>query len=321
MSPASTLRRLVVAALLPVAATPVVLHAQAAAPLTTGQIARASRLLALAGDTASAAVVAADSGIAATDSINAAASLPLRIPARSILTRRDLLVAGGFTAAAIALFPLDQEITSWIRDPQRLESSAWQRTMAGAEWGVETGSIVAGAGLWAAGLATRNRGIAEMGAHSLVAVAMTQQVTHVLKGAFGRSRPYMSADSLAHDWNPGTGFGTSDRRSFPSGHTSHAFAFASALSHEISHNWPRAGRIATPLLYAGATGAALARVYHDKHWASDVTVGAAVGILTSRATLGFLHGRPDNWLDRALLNTRIVPQAGGATVAVTLPAP
>lgn len=321
MSSVSTLRRLVVAALLPVATIPVGLQAQAAAPLTTGQIARASQLLAMAGDTASAALVARDSGNAVSDSLSAAASIPLQIPARSILTRRDLLVAGGFTAAAIALFPLDQEITSWIRDPQRLESSAWQRTMAGAEWGVETGSIVTGAGLWAVGLATRNRGIAEMGAHSLVAVAMTQQVTHVLKGAFGRSRPYMSADSLAHDWDPGTGFGTSDRRSFPSGHTSHAFAFATAMSHEISQQWPRAGRIATPLLYAGATGAALARVYHDKHWASDVTVGAAVGILSSRATLAFLHGRPNNWLDQVMLNTRIVPQAGGATIAVTLPAP
>lgn len=313
-----SLRRAALAALLPVAAVPALLPAQAAAPLTSSQLDRASLTLAMR-DTAAPAAPARDSVVARPDSL-AAASTPV-MQVRPMLSKRDLLIAGGLTAGAIALFPLDQQITGWIRDPKRLESSAWQRTMEGAEWGVEKGSIIAGAGLWATGLATRNRNIAEMGAHSLAAIAVTQQVTHVLKGAFGRSRPYMSADSLPHDWDPGTGFGTSDRRSFPSGHTSHAFAFATALSHEISDTWPRAGKIATPLLYAGATGAALARVYHDKHWASDVTVGAVVGILSSRATLGFLHGRPGNWLDKAMLNTRIVPQAGGATVAVTLPAP
>lgn len=259
-------------------------------------------------------------GAPAPDSASDVAARPIIVRRPSVLTTRDLAIAGGLTAAAVALFPLDQQITEWVRDPSRLESSTWQRTMEGAEWGVEQGSYMASAGLWAVGLATRNRGLAETGVHSLAAIATSQAVTKVLKGAFGRSRPYQSADSLPHDWDLGSGFG-SDRRSFPSGHTSHAFAFAAALSHEISDHWPGAGKIATPLLYGGATAAALARVYNDKHWASDVTVGAAVGILSARATLAFLHGRPANLFDRVALHTRIVPRRGGATVAVTLPAP
>lgn len=235
------------------------------------------------------------------------------------LNRRDAIMTAAFTSAAVALFPLDYKITRWMRSPANLENGFIKGTLAGAEWGVEKGSLIAAAGLWGGGLAMRNRTVAEMGFHTLASIAVTQQVTHVLKGAFGRSRPYLSGDSLAHEWNFGDGFGTTDRRSFPSGHSSMAFAAATTLSHEISRASPKAGKVATPLLYAGATSAAIARIYHDKHWASDVTVGALVGILGARATLAVLHGRPNNIVDRLALSTRIVPNGKGATVSVSLP--
>jgi membrane-associated phospholipid phosphatase len=152
---------------------------------------------------------------------------------------------------------------------------------------------------------------------------VSSQATQLLKNSFGRARPYATGDSLAHDFDWGAGFSAgTDRRSFPSGHTSHAFAFATAMSHEINRAWPRAGKVASPLLYAGATAAGLARVYHDKHWASDVALGAGVGILSARTTLRFLHGRPNNLLDRVLLRTTVTPNAnGGAIVGVSIPAP
>jgi membrane-associated phospholipid phosphatase len=263
-------------------------------------------------------VTPAGTAIASADSARTdSASTPpqIRIVRPAIMTRNDLIMTAAFTGAAVALFPFDDRISHWVRRPAHLESGFVKGTMAGVEWGVEKGSLIAAAGLWGAGLATRNRTVAEMGFHTLASIAVTQQVTHVLKGAFGRSRPYMSGDSLAHDWSWGRGFGTTDRRSFPSGHTSSAFATATTLSHEISRSWPKAGRIATPLLYAGATGAGLARIYHDKHWASDVTVGALVGILGARATLGVLHGYSGNFVDRLALNTRIVPHRNGASVS------
>lgn len=250
------------------------------------------------------------------------ASVSLRhVAGPRILGKRDLALAAGFTAAAVALFPLDKQITAWVRSPRHLENAALRNTMAGAEWGVEKGTLIAAAGLWGSGLVMRNRTVADMGVHTLASIAVTQQVTQVLKGAFGRSRPYLVGDSVAHDWRWGTGFSESDRRSFPSGHTSMAFATATALSHEISRASPRAGKIATPLLYAGAASGAIARIYHDQHWASDVTLGAAVGILTTRATLRLLHGHPGNLLDRVALHTRIVPSTDGAMVAVSLPTP
>jgi membrane-associated phospholipid phosphatase len=312
MSSSSTLRGVTAAALFAVALAPATTSAQrpGAVPTTRAD----SSLVVQSGAPAAAAHV----DTAASDAASASAR---RLSPPAIIGRRDLALAAGFTAAAVALFPLDRQITAWMRSPERLDNAVLKGTMAGAEWGVEKGSLIAAAGLWGTGLAARNRTVAEMGFHTLASIAVTQQVTQLLKGAFGRSRPYYSADSMPNDWQWGTGFGQSDRRSFPSGHSSLAFASATALSHELSQAWPKAGRVATPLLYAGATGAALARVYHDQHWASDVTLGAAVGILSARATLRLLHGRPGNVLDRVALHTRIVPRADGATVAVTLPAP
>ena len=243
----------------------------------------------------------------------------IRVRPPSIFTKRDFAITAGFSAGALALLPHDRAITQWTRDPGRLESGAWSSTMEAVETAYEMGPLVAGAGFWIGGLVARNRPVADMGFHTLAVLGVNQQVTHMLKGAFGRSRPYVSGDSLSSDWRFGSGFAAgTDRRSFPSGHTSQAFAFATVMSHEISRNWPRAGKIATPLLFAGATGAGVARIYHDKHWASDVAVGAALGMLNANATLRFLHGRPNNWLDRLAHNTTIMPNAeGGATVAVS----
>ena len=295
------------------------LFAVALAPSTS----RAQQPAGVAQDSAVVIQAGAPAPRSRTDSVaRDSASVPQPRPMTvSIFGRRDLAVAAGFTAAAVALFPLDKQITAWVRSPGHLENAALRNTMAGAEWGVEKGALIAAAGLWGTGLVTRNRTVADMGVHTLASIAVTQQVTQVLKGAFGRSRPYLVGDSVAHDWRLGTGFSQSDRRSFPSGHTSMAFATATALSHEISRAWPRAGKVAMPLLYAGAASGAIARIYHDQHWASDVTLGAAVGILTTRATLRLLHGHPGNLLDRVALHTRIVPSTDGAMVAVSFPTP
>jgi membrane-associated phospholipid phosphatase len=80
-----------------------------------------------------------------------------------------------------------------------------------------------------------------------------------------------------------------------------AFTFASVVSGETAHRWPRAHRVVAPLAYAAATGVGLARMYNDKHWASDVALGAAIGTLSGRIVLRYAHGRPGNLLDRIAL--------------------
>ncbi|RUA12422.1 MAG: hypothetical protein DSY82_01330 [Flavobacteriia bacterium] len=65
--------------------------------------------------------------------------------------------------------------------------------------------------------------------------------------------------------------------SFPSGHTSNAFVMATVLHHEFIDSSPI-------LAYSGfifATTTGVLRVLNNKHWVSDVLVGAGIGILVT----------------------------------------
>lgn len=67
------------------------------------------------------------------------------------------------------------------------------------------------------------------------------------------------------------------KNSFPSGHTSNAFALAGILHHELKNSSP----ILSYSGYVLATTTGAFRVLNNKHWVSDVLVGAGVGMLTT----------------------------------------
>ena len=69
----------------------------------------------------------------------------------------------------------------------------------------------------------------------------------------------------------------SDNHSFPSGHTATAFMTATMLSKEYGYKspWISVGA------YAVSTATGLMRVANNKHWLSDVMVGAGVGIMAT----------------------------------------
>ena len=92
-----------------------------------------------------------------------------------------------------------------------------------------------------------------------------------LKLAVGRARP----DAGLADPDDFRPFGRLDA-SFPSGHTTVAFAAASAIDAESEARW-------VPwVVYPVAAAVGWARVQQDKHWLSDVTAGAALGFWTGR---------------------------------------
>ncbi|WP_276373946.1 phosphatase PAP2 family protein [Chryseolinea sp. H1M3-3] len=70
---------------------------------------------------------------------------------------------------------------------------------------------------------------------------------------------------------------TKELTSFPSGHTAQAFATATFLAKEYGHKsvWYSIGA------YTLATGIGTMRVMNNRHWMSDVLVGAGIGILST----------------------------------------
>ncbi|WP_229370386.1 phosphatase PAP2 family protein [Fibrivirga algicola] len=87
----------------------------------------------------------------------------------------------------------------------------------------------------------------------------------------------------------------SNNQSFPSGHTSFAFAGAGVLDREFGQ-----ANVLIPIAgYAMAGTTGYLRMVNDKHWISDVLVGAGIGLLSAEAAY---HVYP--WVKRKLTRHR-----------------
>jgi membrane-associated phospholipid phosphatase len=155
--------------------------------------------------------------------------------------------------------------------------------------------------------------------HATESIIVGSAITATLKGALGRSRPYVTDAKDPSDFKFGKGFGSADRQSFPSGHTTSAFAAASAMTSEVKRLYPQYTWVAVPAMYGGATMVGLARMYHNKHWASDVALGAAIGTFSGLKIVRYSHNNPDNPFDKRLLKAIVGPNGeGGERVGLSL---
>ena len=90
-------------------------------------------------------------------------------------------------------------------------------------------------------------------------------------------------------------------QSFPSGHATAAFAFASAITAQLDRDRSPIARWAGPVLYSLATVTAFARTFDNAHWTSDVATGAAVGTLSGLIVVRWHQAHAGSWIDRVLL--------------------
>jgi len=130
---------------------------------------------------------------------------------------------------------------------------------------------------------------------SALGAGIIKQITH-------RHRPYQ--DDIPDHANWDGPFSSIEYTSFPSGHATSAFSMATVYAMEYSST------IWVPILsYTLATGTAVSRLYDNKHWASDVVIGSALGFVTGR----FM------WKQSRKGNSRLVvlPSAGTHTASVT----
>src|SRR6185295_15691562 len=103
-------------------------------------------------------------------------------------------------------------------------------------------------------------------------------------------------------------------RSFPSGHTTSAFAAAAAATAEAGYQWKAGKPIIGPVLFGAASIVGLSRMYNNKHWASDVIVGAAIGSFVGWKVARYAHEHPTNTVDNFFLGR---PQDDGNGAAAS----
>ncbi|MSM38467.1 MAG: phosphatase PAP2 family protein [Geobacter sp.] len=133
------------------------------------------------------------------------------------------------------------------------------------------------AAVYGGGILAESPKYRELGEMLGEAAILADATTFILKSATGRARP-----------NTGSGSGSfrpfrfaADYDALPSMHTASSFAMASVVASAADN----------PLIGIGAYAAAafvgFSRIYQDKHWASDVVLGAAIGELCGRVAMGY----------------------------------
>ena len=237
--------------------------------------------------------------------MGAAAQAPAPSPEPPGLVQpSDLAIAGGLLAAQVALFAFDDEIH---RAAAGMRSGATNDVASALRpLGRKPPWLLASAAAYAVGKIAGQPRVADAGLHVLASLALANAITGGLKALGGRFRPVVldvsGADSVwvardPDDWGFLEGWREGGpRQSWPSGHTTAAFAVAAALSEELGGPTPW-------LAYPLAAGVAWSRVNDEAHWATDVLMGALVGTVTARIVVRHGH-HPGGWLERALLLER-----------------
>lgn len=237
------------------------------------------------------------------------------ISKRPFFTWRDVAILEAFAIATVSVAPLDTRLAQRLQDSTIQENRFMRNTAVFVENVTEPGAVIIGTSLYVYGRLTKNAKVADLGLHGTEALFIGSQLGALLKGFIGRARPYVNVDE-PHDYQTFRGFRKgSDYRSFPSGHTIAAFAAASAVTSEMKRWRPKSVWIVGPILYGGAAVTGWSRMFDNKHWASDVITGAAIGTFVGLKVVHWHHMNPGNLIDRTFLGMSVLPLPGGGALA------
>ena len=177
-------------------------------------------------------------------------------------------------AGIATLFLVDEPIQEFMQDNQ----SGFQDDVADVveEFHEPNVFLVASAGSMALGLVAREPAISEFGVQAAAAYGLSSGMMIATKWLFGRARPSLTPDDVTNfDWTDG-----GSTTSFPSGASAVSFSLATTLADAVDRT------PVTVAAYSLATLNSWSRVYTDRHWFSDVALGALYGITAAKIANG-----------------------------------
>lgn len=212
----------------------------------------------------------------------------------------DWLMVGGVVGATTSCFLLDDEALDLMRRNQ--SSFNKSATRVAVEYGSGYFAVGLPAAMYISGLVFEERWMRETAVLMGSTLLLTSAITTAGKIAIGRARPY--ADFGNHEFRP---FNVhADFMSFPSGHTTTAFALSAVLAARIKNPWASVG------LYGAATAAAVSRMYTRDHWLSDVVFAAAYTTAAAHSIVKWFENERENERDAHTLN--IIPTTSGVSI-------
>jgi membrane-associated phospholipid phosphatase len=137
-------------------------------------------------------------------------------------------------------------------------------------------------GLYVTSLITHNRELEHGSLMTAKSLIISTIIYSAIKSTIRRERPSYTE----HPFNIDPPFsGNKKYTSFPSGHTLTVTTVATALSELYGQRYPWVPWVAYGV--AGLTG--ISRLYDDRHWSSDVWIGASLGFFVTKSV--FRHHR------------------------------
>ncbi|HLA91101.1 MAG TPA: phosphatase PAP2 family protein [Gemmatimonadaceae bacterium] len=195
---------------------------------------------------------------------------------------------------------LDRATQLLLRSPALQDHAALHALAAAFNWWGGAGVIWFTAIVWLGSRALRHRGLAEFGLRGAEALTIASAISGIVKGLAGRSRPFLVPGEPWH-WDFAHGWTDARFFSMPSGHTTAAFAVASAMTVVAVRFRPRTRVALTAALFASALLVGFARMYFDQHWLSDTLAGAFLGGATGFAIARLHATHRGSAFDRVML--------------------
>jgi membrane-associated phospholipid phosphatase len=194
--------------------------------------------------------------------------------------RKDTAYTMGFASiAAVAAAPWDRE---GVNNGFNIPTTVFQ---AGNLMGSFMFQVGTGVATYSVGKAANNNKLSMVGRDIVRAQIVSQVIAQAVKFTVQRERP-----------------DGSNSQSFPSGHAASAFSTASVLNRH--YGW----KVGVPA-YAFGSYVALARMAWNRHHATDVVMGAGLGIASARTVTMNIGG--------SKFNMGVQPQVGGASINFT----
>jgi membrane-associated phospholipid phosphatase len=210
---------------------------------------------------------------------------------------RDWLIVAGVGLTTGGLMFADKGIRNSVQKNRSSATDTLSDVLQPFETVVPAALV---AGLHVAGYALDRPELKAASADALEASLISVGVFAVpMKFFSGRSRPDRNQGPAHYSpFNLGS--------SLPSFTTANAFSVASVLSEHFSNP------VVSVIAYGLAGGAGLARIYEDKHWASDVLLGAVIGTVVGKAVVKL------NEMRREKSRVSVIPLVGGGTQGAAL---
>lgn len=216
----------------------------------------------------------------------------------------EIYITGAVAALSGIAFLSDSKIQSTVLKNQNkvMDNATW----VGEKYGRSLIGGLLGSGLYLTGALLDNNDISSSGRMVVESVIYSGLTVGILKYAFSRGRPYENeGNSDYFDFT----FKEADV-SLPSGHTATAFAVSTVLSRQIDNVYATIG------LYSLAGLTAYQRMYDNKHWFSDVVVGAALGYFIGNTIANSEKGREND--ESFLSKVNLMPSVNSKGIGLSL---